>query len=707
MHTRRVQLLVVLLAAFPLQAQKPPETPIREVTDTYFEQTVVDPYRWMEKSDAEFMAWLHAQDDYARALLRAIPGRDALLARITELDSDVTAVSGLQRSAGDHLFYFKSEPGSETRRLFVRSGLTGKEKLLVDPMSGGQRLFIDEFAPSLDGKYVAYAVSAGGSEASVLHVIETESGRLLPDTIDRTRFAHVSWLPDHSFFYWRSVKVTEGMPPSETYKRSRSYLHILGQDPDRDRPIFGYRVSPAIELTEIHFPAVFHPPGSTYAIAYAQRGIKNEMSIYVAPLDALKNDPIPWKKIAGDDDDVTGFAVRGDDVYLRSHHGAPRYKILRTTLLRPDLANAKTVLAESDAIVTDINGAKDALYVSLLEGGLGRLRRISYAGAKAETIPLPFEGTLNSVVTDPRFSGAMVHLVSWLRSPMWYRVVQKNLIETRLQPPSSLALSQYEALEERAMSADGVMVPLSIVLRKGLRRDGSHETILEGYGAYGFSILPEFDARRVAWLERGGILAFAHPRGGGEYGEQWHLSGQKATKMNTVDDVIACAQYLIDQKFTSPAKLAIYGASAGGIPAGRAITKRPNLFAAAIIRHGLSNPLRLEVLPGGPQNALEFGSVKVKDEFESLLTIDPYNTVKPNTPYPAVLLISGVNDPRIPPWQSAKMAARLQAATTSGKPVLLRVDFEGGHFGTMRSRVREELTDRYAFVLSQLGAPIK
>jgi prolyl oligopeptidase len=710
MNARLAFVLASIIAVCVTAQTKPPETPVREVTDTYFGQTIVDPYRWMEKSDSEMTSWLRAQDAYARSMLHAIAGRDKLLARLNELDNAAPSVTFLKGSGDELYFYFKTEPGADLRKLYVRRRLTGKERLLVDPetLSSHERhVSIDYFEPSLDGTYVAYGVSAGGSEGSVLRIMETATGRILSDQIDRTRFAHVSWLPDNkSFFYWRSNKIPEGMPPSETNKRTRTYLHILGDDPDMDQPIFGYKVSPAIELTEIHYPAVAYSPGSPYVIAYVQRGVKFELSLFAAPVTSLRKDPIPWTKIAGEEDDVTGFAVRANDIYLLTHHDAPRFKIVRTSLIKPDLAHAKVVMPPSDSVISEIDVAKDGLYVSLFDGGIGRVKRVSYANDSAEEVALPFQGTVAFLAADPRYLGALINLTSWTHSPLWYRYTPENkqLRDTRLQPLSPVDFSDYESLEVKAKSNDGTLVPLSIVLRKGLKRDGTHPTILWGYGAYGISTLPSFDPKRLAWLERGGILGYAHVRGGGEYGEDWHRAGQKKTKMNSIDDFIACAEYLIAQGFTSPSKIAAMGRSAGGILVGRAMTKRPDLFAAIVSGVGASNPLRLEMMQGGPQNAVEFGELNIREEFEALRMMDPYVNVTPETKYPAVLLTAGFNDPRIPPWMPGKMTARLQAASSSGKPVLLRVDFHAGHgMGSGRLQLREELADVYAFLLWQFG----
>lgn len=692
------KLAFILASAAALSVAAQPElppTPARPVVDRYFGQVVVDPYRWMERFDATFVTWLRAQDDYARATIQAIPAREKMLARVSALDIDVAAVSFLQQAPGDLYFYLKAE----NKKLYVRKGLQGAERLLlVDAV-------IDYFAPSLDAKYVAYGVSMAGPEGSVLRIVETATGRNLPDQFDRTRFAQVSWLPDNqSFLYWRSNKPRPTALPSDANKRTRTYLHVLGSDPDKDRPIFGYGVSPSIDLAEIDFPAVAYTPGSPYVIAAASRNVNSGWSIYAAPLTALRHDPVPWKQITAEEDEVAGFAARGNDIYLLSRYEAPRYKVLRTSLIRPDLMQAKTVVAPSEALITEIATAKDGLYVRLLDGGVSRLKRVSYANDSIEDIPLPFDGTVAFLATDPRFIGTFIELGSWTHSPIWYRYTPENkqLRDTTLQAASPVDFSEYESLEAKARSSDGTMVPLSIVLRKGSARDGSHPTLLYAYGAYGVPILPSFEPKRLAWLERGGILAYAHVRGGGEYGEEWHRAGQKQTKMNTIDDLIACAEYLVQQKFTSLSRLAGTGVGAGGIAIGRAITRRPDLFAAAVIRIGALNPLRMEMTQAGPQSAVEFGTVSIREEFEWLRAIDPYVNVTPNTKYPAVLLTIAMNESRVPPWQQAKMAARLQAATISGRPVLLRVDYDASH-SLASKQSRDELADIYATLLWQFG----
>jgi prolyl oligopeptidase len=310
-------------------------------------------------------------------------------------------------------------------------------------------------------------------------------------------------------------------------------------------------------------------------------------------------------------------------------------------------------------------------------------------------------------VANPTTPGAWLELVSWTKSPLWFALDGKSgkLDDTGLVAQSPVDYSQIESEEIKAPSADGTMVPLSIVHKRGIALDGSHPTWLEGYGAYGITIDPNFNPSRLAFLEAGGVFAVAHARGGGEYGEDWHVGGQKLTKQHTIDDMLAGAKYLIEHKYTSPAHLAGEGTSAGGITIGGAITQSPDLFGAALIRVGDSDSMRSELMASGPANIPEFGTVKEPDGFKALYAMDAYQHVKPDTPYPAVLLTTGANDPRVAPWQAAKMTARLQAATNSGKPVLLRVDYDAGHgIGSTKSQRDEELADELAFLFWQLGS---
>jgi prolyl oligopeptidase len=715
------RIAVLLLASIALSAQttvssappKPPDTPKHDVTDDFFGTKIVDSYRWLENlKSPEVSAWMKAQNNYTRSVLDAIPGRDKLRARIAALDDTGVRVSGFQ-SLGGHWFYLKRMPGEDNAKLYTRQGSDAAEHLLLNPealTANGVHYSIDYYQPSLDGSLVAVGISPGGSENSVMHVLETATGKDLGERIDRAQFGAVSWLPDNrSFFYNRLHKLGPDDPRTSYYLNSRAYLHHLGDDPDKDVPVFGNGLAPAVSMVDSDFPIVSVPPGSKYALGIVGHGVQNETTMYVVKLSDLHDASAPWRKLIDVADEVTNFDIHGDHLYLVSHHNASRFKVLRLNLPDGDINNAQEVVAPSDAVVIAVGVAADAVYIQKLDAGLGRVWRLPFEGGAASEIRLPFDGAIQEFFTNPNQPGVYVRAASWTKSPalLHYDPKANTVTDTKIIPPSPVDFSAITSEEVKAKAPDGILVPLSIIHQRSLKLDGSHPALLHGYGSYGITYDPAFDPSSLAWLERGGVIAVAHIRGGGEYGEDWHNAGRKATKENTITDFIACAQYLIDHKYTSPNHLAGEGTSAGGITIGGAITGRPELFGAALDNVGMSDDLRAELQVNGPANIPEFGTVKNEDDFHHLLAISGYHRIKDQTAYPAVLLTTGINDPRVDPWQMDKMTARLQAASSSGKPVLLRVDYDAGHggIGATRSQHTALLTDQFSFLLWQLGDP--
>jgi prolyl oligopeptidase len=321
---------------------------------------------------------------------------------------------------------------------------------------------------------------------------------------------------------------------------------------------------------------------------------------------------------------------------------------------------------------------------------------------------LPYQGAISETDINPQRAGLLMKLTSWTRPQLWYAYDAKSgsVTDTKLRAPSPVDYSGIVSEEVQVTATDGTKVPLSIIHRADIKLDGSSPAILIGYGSYGITLDPFFDPMLLAWLERGGVYAVAHVRGGGEFGEDWHRAGQKLTKMNTVTDFIACGEYLVSHQLTSSAKLAGQGGSAGGITVGGTLTQRPELFAVIIDNVGLSDSLRVELSQNGPTNTPEFGSVKTEDGFKGLYAMSSYHHVKDGAAYPAILLTTGANDPRVAPWQMAKMTARLQAASASGKPILLRVDFDAGHgIGSTKEQGIKETADEWSFILWQTGDP--
>ncbi len=717
MQPRTAPSLTILLALLalpvrPARSQTLPSTPKVEAADTHFGRVVADPYRWMEKPAAEnapFRQWLERQNGYTRSVLDRIPGRSTLTERIRSLSDAGTSVAELA-IGGTRWFYLKTEPGVESRRLYVREGPAGRERVLVDPnllhAEAGSHYSIDYLFPSLDGRLLAYGLSLGGSERTVLHILDAGTGKQLPDSITRAQYAALSWRPDNRSFFYNRLSAAGESNPAERYLMSRVYLHVVGKDASEDVEWLGNGTSSGVTVAPEDFPVIAEVPGAPYLFAMVWHGVQPEVTLYVAPGGVSRGARTPWKKVGDESDAITGFAPHGEDLYLLTHKGASRFKVIRTRSANPDLRQADVVVPAGQSVVQKIGVARDALYLQDLDGGIARIRRVPFGGGRAQSVALPFEGSIPFFVTDPRLPGAVFRLQSWTRSPRWFAYDPRNrsVGDTRLVAPSPVDFSGIESVETQAPAPDGTMVPLSIIYPKGLARDGSHPTLLDGYGSYGITLDPFFSPLLLAWLEKGGVYAVAHVRGGGEYGEDWHQAGKETTKPNTWKDFIACAEYLVHQGFTSPAHLAGSGASAGGITIGRAITERPDLFRAAVPMVGVLNALRTEQEPGGPANIPEFGTVRDSAGFRALLEMDALSHVKPGVRYPATLLTAGIFDSRVEAWQPGKMTAALQEASTSGYPVLLRVDFDAGHgMGLNKSQWTAEWADIYGFLLWQLG----
>jgi len=717
-HLRRISFTLALclgVACGSVLAQNPPAAPVTNTTDIYFGVAVGDPYRYMENlSDPLVAGWMKAQSEFTTAQLDRIAGRKELLKRIQTLDEAVPArVSGIRRLPHERHFYLKQLPSDNTPKLYRREGLKGKETLLVDPESlakaTGKPQAINYYEPTWDGRYVACGIAAAGSEDTVIHVVETATGNEVDKPIDRARFGGISWRPDgRSFFYNRLQKMLPGMPATEREQNSCVYLHTIGADAETEPAVFGPGISPLVQMDRSDQPFIRTSPDSRFAFGVIEHGTKDEKTLYVAPLATVGKPNTPWRKVFDIDDDVTEFSTRGNDVFLMTHKDAPRYKIIQTTVARPDLAAATTVIPAGDAVVTALTTTKDALYVRERDGAVSRLWRAPFRG-RAEEVPLPAKGTLWLTAPNTMCDGILLGLTTWTSAVQVYGYDPrtKKLENTGLQPLGPFDAPEDMVSEEVGVpSEDGAMVPLSIMHKRGVRLDGTNPTLLLGYGAYGISLDPRFDPRMLGWYERGCVYAIAHVRGGGERGDDWYRAGYKRTKPNTWKDFIACARYLVDHKYTSPQRLAGIGRSAGGILIGRAITERPELFAAAISEVGCSDMLRLEFTANGVPNIPEFGTVKTEDGFRALYEMSSYHHVVDGMRYPAVMLVTGINDPRVEPWEVAKMAARLQAATASGKPVLLRVDYEAGHgVGTMKKQSEKQTADEWTFLLWQMGVP--
>ncbi len=693
----------------------PPPFSAGTTIDTYWNVKVPDPYRALESvADPKVQQWMRTHADATAAVLAKIPARNALLARIRELESAAPgAVSSIQRTPAGRIFFLRREPSDNQFKLVWRDGVNGADTVIVDPeaisKAVGQRLAVLDYRASPDGRTLAYTLQVGGSEIGLLHVVDVASGNPVIEPIDRIRFSQVSWLDDNSgFFYSRLREGFDKLPATERFgDRTRYFRSIKNGD---HRPVFSPMMNADLKLPIYAGGNVFQIPGTQTAACVVSLGVDRYQLAYVAPLADASAGKAKWRQLVEVKDKAAFISFTPDAMYFRTSSDAPRYKVMRVRLANPDLAKAETIVAPSRDVVVSIAAAQDALYVTQRRGVTTTLLRVAHrSGAQAEEVALPVSGSASLVDADVQLPGVVVSLAGWTRTakPYHYNPVDKNLVAFDFVRPGAFDAPQdIEAREVVAKSHDGVEIPVSVLVRKNVKLDGNNPTIVFGYGAYGITQNPFFSPSVYAWLERGGVYAIAHVRGGGALGEEWHQAGRKVTKPNTWKDGIAVAEYLIANRYTSRERIGIYGGSAGGIFVGRAITDRPDLFAAAVPVVGVMDMVRAEVDPNGMANIPEFGTVKTDEEFRALLQMSSYHHVKDAVKYPAVMLVHGVNDTRVEVWQSAKFASRLAAAQGEGKPVLMRLDYELGHGGgATRSQQQAQTADIWSFFLWQFGVP--
>ncbi|HTB64136.1 MAG TPA: prolyl oligopeptidase family serine peptidase, partial [Opitutales bacterium] len=557
----------------PVAAPKP-------VVDTYYGQSVTDPFRYFEnvKSDPDVMAWFKGQAAHTRAVLDSIPGRQGLYDEMLKYSNaapnritDVSEVPG-------RIFYEERKSGENQFKLYTRAGWNGEEKLLLDPDAwkdaDGQPVAINFYAPSPLGKYVAVGVSHGGSENATIRIIEVASGQDLGLTIKEARFGFVGWRDDETGFFYNQLKLRPGTPdPTLLYQESQIRYHKLGTDLANDPFVFGTDAPGSPKIAPEKIPQLGLEFGDSNVYGVVVDGVEPEIAVYVTSYAALDSGQPNWRKLIDFSDGITSFVPHGDDLYVITQQDAPRFKVLHTKVSAPDFAHADVVIAKGDAVVESLAEAQDGIYITLLDGGINRLQRVAYTpGAKPEEVDLPLKGSILEMATDKRLDGAALRLTAWtdVGGYYYFNPATNQTTDTHLQPKGPYDQPAGLVSEEvRVRAPDGVMIPMSIIHMKDVKLDGSNPCYVEAYGSYGIVDDVYFSPIYLPWYEHGGIYAVAHVRGGGAFGEEWHLAGQKLTKPNTWRDLIACSQWLIDNHYTSTPKLGINGGSAGGITVGR------------------------------------------------------------------------------------------------------------------------------------------
>ena len=688
---------------------------IENTTDTHWGVGVDDPYRYMEdQDDPEVVEWFKGQAEYTESVLAGLPMRQEIYERLIELDQGAPYTTyGVRRLANGDMFYMRRNAGENLGKLYYHPADSDSARLLVDPETlgaeGEQHYSLGTYMPSWDGSYVTYGLAQGGSELTTYHTMEVASGNAVDAPIGNieTAYNRPMWTASgDSFYYSRRRDLPEDAPVTEIYKQTMVRYHELGTDSGEDLVIAAYELSDRLPLLDTDFPSLWLTPNSEHAVLMVKHGDNNEISLFTAPVDSLLSGDIPWVRISEEADLVTGFTVMGDDIYLLTAQDAPRFQLIKTNLAAPDLDTADVVIAPGEMVLSDVVAAKDALYIDAFQDGVNKVIRVA-PDKTMEVLNTPRASAGYIASVSPEVDGILLYETSWIQGGVRYAYepTAGTFTDTGMVPVGKFDnLEGFVAKEVLVTSHDGTQVPLSILHRADLKMDGSNPTIVYGYGSYGFPMPVFFSPTRLAWLERGGVYAIAHVRGGGEYGQEWHYAGRMANKPNTWLDLIACAEYLVDKGYTAPEHMAPMGGSAGGILAGRSVTARPDLFGAAVMQVGMLDAIRAETTSNGVPNIKEFGTVTDEEGFKGLLAMSSYHHVREGVTYPATLLTHGYNDNRVNVWMSGKMAARLQAANGGdGPPVLLRVEFESGHgIGSTREQVLSEVADVYSFLFSQL-----
>ncbi len=723
---RKRLLVLTLMAASTFTHAAPAATPpvaeVRNVPTTLHGTVVNDPYRWMEDlKSPQTQTWLKAQGAVTRGVLDRIDGREAIATRLAELaKAQGDTVRAILQMPGDRYYYLKRAVGERQLKLVMREGLTGAERTLVDPevaaKTTGVPHAINYYKPSWDGKTLAYGLSAGGSEDASLYLMDIASGEMLAKPVSRVQEGYVHWLPDsRSLTYNRFQTLKPGAPETDAYKDSVVLLQRVdaqarGNAVGKAVPVFGPTVNKALKLDRLDVGEVLTVPGSRWAVVRTTDTTVPEGKLFVAPVADLGKPTLKWRRIGSESDKVVDVKLQGDNLLVLTQAGTPRRKIVRVDLKAGTLANATLVAAEpSDGVLQGFELTPQALVATLQVGTQIRLRRYSAGDTAGKLVTAPAAGAAWLVSQPAHHSEELLYSFNGWTEPTRLLRLQGDTstdigFGLRSLPPGLPALTVTEVL---VPSHDGVKVPMTILHRQGLKLDGSNPVLLHGYASYGISMSARFSTDDMVWIERGGVLAYTNPRGSGVYGDDWHRAGFKATKPNTWKDGIACAKYLIAQGYGAPKTMAIMGTSAGGIFVGRAVTEAPELFAAAIFDVGSLDTIRAEESANGATNISEFGTVKDPAEFRALVAMSTYHQIQDGKAYPGVLLVHGMNDPRVEVWQSGKVTARLQAAQAAlpnAGTTLLRLDLQAGHgVGSTLTQRQAQTADIQGFLLWQMA----
>jgi prolyl oligopeptidase len=715
-------LLFSLLITATVFGQNVPSASKRPVTDEYHGVKVVDDYRWLEDGkSAETEQWLAAENAYSLYYFQHAPAWNLVLHDIKNPKEKQAAIERSLDFRSGRFFYLHLDRILQQQSVLMTSTTLGtpsaapaNARVLLDPgkLDPTGHTSIDWYTPSLDGALVAVGLAVGGTEREALTVFDTATGKQVGAAFVPMGFhggrRSVAWLPGNKGFLYGGYAPAVAAAAQDTIlKNEKVFEHILGTPETEDRVVLDKG------LTELAQIALDSDPTGKWIVASAEDGDGGKYANFVRTPDGS------WQQVSTYSDEIVAITLgtTGEDtLYLTSLKDAPRGKILEVSAANPMLAQAKTIIPEGAAsIVHDdpesnshpVLVTRDRLYVTTIDGGPNRVQVYDHKGRPLGEVPLPPISGVSEVAS--LGAEALAIQVSGFLAPAAYLTYQPGpnvkLEATALSQPASKLVSGYVVDRTFATSKDGTKIPMNIIHRRGSVMDGTVPTLVYGYGGYGISLSPEFvgSIHWTTWLQQGYTLVITNLRGGAEYGESWHLAGNLNRKQNVFDDFSACAQHLIDQHWSSSPHMAALGGSNGGLLMGAEITQHPEQFRAVVSLVGIYDMLRVELDPNGQFNTTEFGTVKNAPQFQALYAYSPYHHVVDGVKYPAILMETGDNDPRVNPAQSRKFTARLQAASGSPAPILLRTFADAGHGSSSSADLQQQLADAYTFLFQELG----
>lgn len=703
--TISVALLVVSLAAGSVAAQalQYPVTRRDSVVDDYFGTKVAAPYRWFENQDApEVTDWVDAENAITFRYLATIPLRDAFRQRLTAL-WNYEKVAVPDRVAG-HLFLRKNSGLQNQSVLYEQADLRAAPRAILDPntLSPDGSVALFGAAPSPDGRWLAYALSVGGADWEELHVRSLTDGHDLADTVHWVKFSGIAWTNDgRGFFYSRFPAPAAGRVLETAALNQKIYYHVVGTSDSTDRLIYERP-----DLPDWYVNASVTENGR-YAFITLVHGTETKNRVFVMDLGDARHPDLgaPVQPVFdANDAEYRPLGTLGDTLFALTTNDAPNRRVI--SLVLPDTARThwRTVVPGGDHVIEDAVLAGGHVVVQTLENVQSRLHVFDASGTPRGDVPLPGIGTVAGLSARADTPELFYGFTSFLAPASVYRYDFRSGRSTVFQQAHvSFDASRYETRQVFYTSRDGTRVPMFITARKGIALDGSHPTVLYAYGGFNISITPSFSPVTAVWLEHGGIYAVANLRGGGEFGEAWHHAGMLDHKQNVFDDFIAAGEYLIHEKYTSPAHLAIHGYSNGGLLVGAVMAQRPDLFAAAYPGAGVMDMLRYQKFSAGVGWVPEYGSSDDSAQFRYLIKYSPVQSLRSGTCYPATIVTTADHDDRVVPSHSYKFIATLQADQSCAHPVIIRVDTKTSHGYMPTDKRIAQLADVWAFTAWNTG----